>query len=144
MSQSKPATGAKAKAKSKAAGAAKRPAVETVRIIPAPSEPELPAAQLSAADQERSEAVLKLAADIERALAVSEQAPVMDPAAAQALIAAMCRVYSQHSANGITYDAFSNRNPVTPTDVMLTASGLLKAANLAVFELGMWQSWTGR
>jgi hypothetical protein len=27
---------------------------------------------------------------------------------------------------------------------MVTASGLLKAANLAVFELGMWQSWTGR
>ena len=30
------------------------------------------------------------------------------------------------------------------TDVMVAASGLLKAANLAVFELGMWQSWTGR
>jgi hypothetical protein len=27
---------------------------------------------------------------------------------------------------------------------MVTASGLLKAADLAVFELGMWQSWTGR
>jgi hypothetical protein len=26
----------------------------------------------------------------------------------------------------------------------VTASGLLRAANLAVFELGMWQSWTGR
>jgi hypothetical protein len=27
---------------------------------------------------------------------------------------------------------------------MVTASGLLRAADLAVFELGMWQSWTGR
>jgi len=26
---------------------------------------------------------------------------------------------------------------------MVTASGMLRAANLAVFELGMWQSWTG-
>jgi hypothetical protein len=26
----------------------------------------------------------------------------------------------------------------------VTASGMLRAANLAVFELGMWQSWTGR
>jgi hypothetical protein len=26
----------------------------------------------------------------------------------------------------------------------LTSEDLLKAANLAVFELGMWQSWTGR
>jgi len=36
------------------------------------------------------------------------------------------------------------RGGATATDVMVTASGLLKAANLAVFELGMWQSWTGR
>jgi hypothetical protein len=27
---------------------------------------------------------------------------------------------------------------------MVTASGLLKAPDLAVFELGMWQNWTGR
>ena len=33
---------------------------------------------------------------------------------------------------------------VTSTDVMTTASGLLRAADLQVFELGMWQSWTGR
>jgi N-methylhydantoinase A len=33
---------------------------------------------------------------------------------------------------------------VAPTDVMITASGLLKAADLQVFELGMWQSYTGR
>jgi hypothetical protein len=36
------------------------------------------------------------------------------------------------------------RGGATATEVMITASGLLKAANLAVFELGMWQSWTGR
>ena len=36
------------------------------------------------------------------------------------------------------------RASVTPTEVMTTASGLLRAVNLAVFELGMWQSWTGR
>ena len=40
--------------------------------------------------------------------------------------------------------ALSQRTTVTPTEVMITASGLLRAANLAVFELGMWQSWTGR
>jgi hypothetical protein len=32
---------------------------------------------------------------------------------------------------------------VTPTDIMLTSSQLLRAGNLQVFELGMWQSWTG-
>jgi hypothetical protein len=38
----------------------------------------------------------------------------------------------------------SQRGRCTPTDVMVTASKLLKSANLQVFELGMWQSWTGR
>jgi hypothetical protein len=36
------------------------------------------------------------------------------------------------------------RHSISATDVMVTASGLLRAADLAVFELGMWQSWTGR
>jgi hypothetical protein len=27
---------------------------------------------------------------------------------------------------------------------MVTASGLLRAADLAAFELGLWQGWTGR
>ena len=38
----------------------------------------------------------------------------------------------------------ADRNSVSPTEIMTTTSSLLKAANLAVFELGMWQSWTGR
>ena len=35
------------------------------------------------------------------------------------------------------------RNSLTATYVMVTASGLLRAADLAAFELGMWQGWTG-
>jgi hypothetical protein len=38
----------------------------------------------------------------------------------------------------------ASRSGVNDTTVMLTASALLRAANLEVFELGMWQSWTGR
>src|SRR6516165_3211294 len=33
---------------------------------------------------------------------------------------------------------------IAAADVMVTASGLLRAADLAAFELGMWQGWTGR
>ena len=36
------------------------------------------------------------------------------------------------------------KKALTATDVMVTASGLLRAADLAAFELGMWQGWTGR
>jgi hypothetical protein len=36
------------------------------------------------------------------------------------------------------------KNSLSATDVMVAASGLLRAADLAAFELGMWQGWTGR
>jgi len=33
---------------------------------------------------------------------------------------------------------------VTATEVMVTVTAMLKAVNLQVFELGMWQAWSGR
>jgi hypothetical protein len=82
----------------------------------------------------------KLAADIQRALAAGNL-EVLTPEALQKLMTAACRLYSAQT------DAGSQMLPVgevTPTDIMITASGLMRAGNLAVFELGMWQSWTGR
>ena len=64
--------------------------------------------------------------------------------AMQALMSTLCRVYSAQVENGANYTPIPEGQIVSPTGVMVTASGLLKAANLAVFELGMWQSWTGR
>jgi len=40
--------------------------------------------------------------------------------------------------------AFPADMPVTATEVMVTVSAMLKAANLQLFELGMWQNWSGR
>jgi len=58
-------------------------------------------------------------------------------------MAAACRVYTARAQAGETFTPVP-RNSISATDVMVTASGLLKSADLAVFELGMWQSWTGR
>ena len=33
---------------------------------------------------------------------------------------------------------------VTATEVMVTVTAMLKAVNLQLFELGMWQAWSGR
>jgi hypothetical protein len=63
--------------------------------------------------------------------------------ALQKLIAAACRVYTARLEAGEQFMPIP-KNSISATDVMVTASGLLKAADLAVFELGMWQSWTGR
>jgi len=63
--------------------------------------------------------------------------------ALQALIAAACRLYRARREAGEEFAPVS-KNSISATDVMVTASGLLKATDLAVFELGMWQNWTGR
>ena len=85
----------------------------------------------------------RLAAEIERALAGGKP-DVLTTAALQALMGAVCKTYAAQVEAGSQALPLPMRGGATATDVMVTASGLLKAANLAVFELGMWQSWTGR
>ena len=85
---------------------------------------------------------IKLAAEIEQAFKKSDDA--ISEEAMQTLMGTLCRVYSAQVENGAKYTPIAEGQIVSPTGVMVTASGLLRAANLAVFELGMWQSWTGR
>jgi hypothetical protein len=99
-----------------------------------------PAAKVAAT---ASAQATRLAADIERALA-DGRIDTLTPQALQALMAATCKAYAAQVEAGNPAAALAQRTTVTPTEVMVTASGLLRAANLAVFELGMWQSWTGR
>jgi hypothetical protein len=84
----------------------------------------------------------KLAATLEQGI-VDGKLDVVTAEALQKLIAAACRVYTARVEAGEQFTPIA-RNSISATDVMVTASGLLKAADLAVFELGMWQSWTGR
>ena len=84
----------------------------------------------------------KLAATLERGI-VDGKLDVVSAEALQKLIAAACRVYTARLEAGEQFMPIP-KNSISATDVMVTASGLLKAADLAVFELGMWQSWTGR
>ena len=84
----------------------------------------------------------KLAATLERGI-VDGKLDVVTAEALQKLIAAACRVYAARLEAGEQFTPIP-KNSISATDVMVTASGLLKAADLAVFELGMWQSWTGR
>jgi hypothetical protein len=85
---------------------------------------------------------IKLAGEIEAAFQKSDAAITEE--AMQTLMGTLCRVYAAQVENGSKYTPIAEGQIVSPTGVMVTASGLLRAANLAVFELGMWQSWTGR
>jgi hypothetical protein len=101
-----------------------------------------PGAKVAAGGTASAQAV-RLAGEIERGLA-DGRIDMLTPAALQALMAAACKAYAAQVEAGNPTAALAQRTTVTPTEVMVTASGLLRAANLAVFELGMWQSWTGR
>lgn len=61
----------------------------------------------------------------------------------QQLIAAAAKAYSAKREAGEQFHPVSRAGRLTPTDIMVTANGLLRSGNLQIFELGMWQSWTG-
>jgi hypothetical protein len=101
-----------------------------------------PAAK-SAANGSASDEASALAARIERDLREG-RTDTLTPQAFQALMAALCKNYGTQLEAGTQFLPLASQTSASPTEVMTTTSALLKAANLAVFELGMWQSWTGR
>lgn len=95
------------------------------------------------AGTEKSVEARMLAADIERALADGRR-DVLTTEALQDLLAAVCKLYAAKVAGGEPILPCVTHHGLSATDAMTSASGLLRAVNLAVFELGMWQNCTGR
>jgi hypothetical protein len=62
----------------------------------------------------------------------------------QEMLARAVRLYAERVEEQGALAAFPAGAAVTATDVMVTVTAMLKAVNLQVFELGMWQSWAGR
>jgi hypothetical protein len=62
----------------------------------------------------------------------------------QTLLGAAVRLYAQRAAerDDPLPAFFVAESGVTATDAMLATTAILKAVNVATFELGMWQAWT--
>jgi hypothetical protein len=63
----------------------------------------------------------------------------------QAMLAKAVRLYAERASeaeNGLP--AFPADASMTATEVVVTVTAMLKAVNLQVFELGMWQAWSGK
>jgi len=117
--------------------------VATTRVKKARRTPPLRVAEPILAEAEGvATAVRQAAAALERSI-IDGKLDMLPADALQALVAAACRLYAARREAGERIMPVA-RHSITATDVMVTASGLLQAADLAVFELGMWQSWTGR
>ncbi len=131
---SSPKRAAKAVAKT-AAKAAPKPARRPT-VVAAAAQSSVGTANGASAEATR------LATVLERGI-VDGKLDMVTAEALQKLMAAACRVYTARTEAGEQFNPVP-KNSISATDVMVTASGLLRAADLAVFELGMWQSWTGR
>jgi hypothetical protein len=81
-------------------------------------------------------------ADLEQLLSVGEAASVPDELLSRAM-AALIRTYGAKVDGGVRPRLLPETSDVSATEVLVAASALLKAANLEIFELGMWQSWSG-
>ncbi len=110
--------------------------VEMLRKIPAPT---VPVHQTNPA----SEQALALAALIETKLAAGDLQCLTAPAL-QALMAALCKLYGAQTEAREAAPILPDRESVPATEVMQVCGALLEAVGLQVFELGMWQSWSGR
>ncbi|WP_090704729.1 MULTISPECIES: hypothetical protein [unclassified Beijerinckia] len=110
------------------------PQVEVLRKIPAPVE---------IVENEISARAVALAQEIEKSLRDGDFEK-FQPHAQQALISAVCRLYSANNDLGHRFGAIGQPSAVNATDVMVLCGALLKAVDLQVFELGLWQSWSSR
>jgi len=69
----------------------------------------------------------------------------MSDAEVQALLAQAVQLYAERVAQrDEPLPAFPADAQITATEAMLTVSAIMKAVNVQIFELGMWQAWSGR
>jgi hypothetical protein len=61
----------------------------------------------------------------------------------QTMLAKAVKLYAERVERDGPLPAFGP-DDTTATEVMVTVSAMMKAVNLQVFELGMWQAWSGK
>lgn len=59
------------------------------------------------------------------------------------LMAVLVKIYAAKFDEGQRPVLLDADGDVSATAVLVTTSALMKASNLEIFELGMWQSWSG-
>jgi hypothetical protein len=88
------------------------------------------------------EAAEQLAAALNARIAAGQAGAVADEALQQ-LMTALVKVYAAKFDEGQRPALLAADGGVSATAVLVTTSALMKASNLEIFELGMWQSWSG-
>lgn len=61
----------------------------------------------------------------------------------QTILTAALKLYAERIQAGERFSPVTAPGAVSATDTLIAVTALLKSANLELFELGMWQSWSG-
>jgi hypothetical protein len=67
----------------------------------------------------------------------------LDEAGLQAVLGGALQDYARRRADGAAFPPFAQDAEITATDAMITTTAILKAVNVQLFELSLWQSWSG-
>jgi hypothetical protein len=59
-------------------------------------------------------------------------------------LAGLVRVFGDRAADDARMLVFPEGHDVTANEAMVSVTAILRALNLQIFELGLWQNWTGR
>jgi hypothetical protein len=62
----------------------------------------------------------------------------------QALLGAAVRLYAACAEREPPLEAFRADAGITATEAMVATTAILRAVNVQLFELGMWQAWSRR
>jgi hypothetical protein len=84
---------------------------------------------------------VELRAHIEAIAACAGDAADIDEAGIQALLTAAVRLYAARVDQTGKF-AGVTRGGITATEGLIAASALLRAVNVAPFELGLWEAWS--
>tara|TARA_B100000686_G_scaffold329552_1_gene390853 strand:- start:1599 stop:1976 length:378 start_codon:yes stop_codon:yes gene_type:complete len=66
-----------------------------------------------------------------------------NPEMIQQGLEALTKLYTVRFQAGERWDPFVNGRGVPVTSVMIMTTAMLQAVNIELFELGMWQAWSG-
>jgi len=93
-------------------------------------------------DSKLSDEAERLAVLLEGSVSTGQAGDVPDESV-QRLMAALIKVYEAKFDRDQRPALLAADSGVSATAVLVTTSALMRASNLEVFELGMWQSWSG-
>lgn len=92
------------------------------------------------ADAAEEAALIKQAAAKFAALREGDEVP---PELIQEMMTALVRLYTVRYQVGDRFSPFLLSRDVPATSVMIMSTAMLRAVNLELFELGMFQAWSG-